>query len=102
MPQEALCFLRRFFFLLKMEAGGGIGGTVFDSGIDTVTAGDGVIASFPEFDVVLPEVQAVLAGWFLHEYHLSFICHKLLYMTNWRKVKIVSVLFRFFPKIVDI
>lgn len=64
---EALCFRRfRFLFLLIMETGGGIGGAVLETGIDAVSAGDRIISSFPEFDVVLPEMQAVFAGWFLH------------------------------------
>lgn len=64
---EALCFRRfRFLFLPIMETGGGIGGAVLETGIDAVSAGDRIVSSFPEFDVVLPEMQAVFAGWFLH------------------------------------
>ena len=59
------------FLLLEMKTGRGIGGSVLDAGIYAVSAGDWIESSFPEFDVMLPEMPAVFAGRFFHVDHLG-------------------------------
>ena len=71
-PQRSFFFLFLFLVLiLIIVAGQGIGCAVFESGINAVPALDRIKAAFPEFDVMLPIMLAVLAGRFLHGDHLN-------------------------------
>jgi len=54
-----------------MEAGRCISGAMLHAGIDAMTAGNGIVAAFPEFDVVLAEMDTLFAGWFVHGNHLG-------------------------------